>query len=314
MKKNKVTKLEQAIKDLDNLGLAITKFCRQADIVEQYINKIVKQDKQWLGKASLYLYALLNNINLVILHKPGKESNTLAVDKRYSIISNQDKQSKYIIYQGGMHFDKLELINSQQEQELIESLSKICANKNESITTKSNAANIAPKNNLSKTKSLDVSEYSKQEPEQECSEEDASWFALETEYEEIVKKHLAKFTLIHKRNKNQLVIECKDNGDSSVDSILNKMTNMLKQLLNKGGDDFRIAKSKKMLQIKPTKGSNGSLAHATENLAEELLEQDKANELLLSLGFKQQLDDKGKTDIDDESDNKSDKKFECCIF
>ena len=214
MKKNKVTKLEQAIKELDNLGLAITKFCRQADIVEQYINKIVKQDKQWLGKASLYLYALLNNINLVILHKPGKESNTLAVDKRYSIISNQDKQSKYIIYQGGMHFDKLELINSQQEQELIESLSKICANKNDSITTKSSAVNIAPKNKPPKTKSLDVSEHSKQEPEQECSEEDVSWFALETEYEEIVEEHLAKFTLIHKQNKNQLVIECKDNGDN----------------------------------------------------------------------------------------------------
>ena len=46
----------------------------------------------------------------------------------------------------------------------------------------------------------------------------------------------------------------------SVDSILNKMTNMLKQLLNKDGDDFRITKSKKMLQIKPSKGSNSNLA------------------------------------------------------
>ena len=150
---DKVTKLEQAIKELDNLGLTITKFCRQADIVEQYIDKIVMQDKQWLGKASLYLYALLNNTNLVILHKPNKDNNTLAVDKQYSIIINQDQQSKYIIYQGGMHFDKLKLINSQQEQELIESLSKICANKNDSITTKSNAVNITPKNNSSKTKS-----------------------------------------------------------------------------------------------------------------------------------------------------------------
>ena len=32
IKKDEVTKLEQAIKELDNLGLAITKFCRQADI------------------------------------------------------------------------------------------------------------------------------------------------------------------------------------------------------------------------------------------------------------------------------------------
>jgi len=114
--KNILDRLKEAFNELNQCCNAISAHCMDIKTCALYIEKF-KQPNFWLGKYAAKLYAKQKNIALYVYNKPqigGRAvSPVLIVDEETSYKPEKSSRSIYIVYENGIHFNKLELIDKE---------------------------------------------------------------------------------------------------------------------------------------------------------------------------------------------------------